>query len=51
MARQAPSTQDLTPRREASPLLLNEIEFLHHLRIGFSRMVSLTKREAVGVPW
>ena len=43
--------QDLTPRREASPLPLNEIEFLHHLRIGFSRVVSLTKREAVGVPW
>ena len=43
--------QDLTPRREALPLLLNEIEFLHHLRIGFSRAVSLTKREAVGVPW
>jgi hypothetical protein len=41
--------QDLTPRREAIPLLLNEIEFLHHLRIGFSRVVSLTKPEAVGV--
>jgi hypothetical protein len=43
--------QDLTPRREAGPLLLNEIELLHHLRIGFSRVVSLTKGEAVGFPW
>ena len=43
--------QDLTPRREASPLLFNEIAFLHHLRIGFLRVVSLTKREAVDVPW
>src|SRR6516225_7905934 len=33
-------------RREASPLPLNEIEFLHHLRIGFSRVVSLTNSPA-----
>ena len=50
-----PSTErqphDLAPRREASPLLFNEIAFLHHLRIGFLRVVSLTKREAVDVPW
>jgi hypothetical protein len=36
-------------RREPSQLLINEIEFFHHLRIGFSRLIGLTKGEAVGI--
>jgi hypothetical protein len=40
---------DLIARREPTQLLLNEIEFLHELCVGFSRLIDLTKREAVGV--
>ena len=36
-------------RREPGQLLFDEFEFLHELRIGFPRLIGLTKDEAIGI--
>jgi hypothetical protein len=35
-------------RRKPRQLLLNQVEFLHYLRVGFSGLIGLTEGEAVG---